>query len=141
MNEIVVAVKWKKENGKNTADFLALSAGKTWEDMVGNYSPAPIYLIRARVGDGTLGNVQASNKMIILARRTYEIVDGNEVESFNNFDDQPSAAQLNTMKNLILPRFPGMDEDKLKSAGKEILKQGLTREQIINKLIVRWHKL
>lgn len=140
MNEIIVCVMWKTEDG-NYPDFPSLSSGDAWEDITGNYAPAPIYLLRARVGDATLSDIQGSSKAIILAKRMYEIVDNEEVESFNNYDETPTAQQLTVLYNLILDRFPGVDADTLRENAQEILQEGYSRQQVINKLAKRFRKL
>ena len=131
---------WKTDDG-NYPDFPILRAGDAWEDVTGNYHPAPIYLLRARVNNATLSDIQASTKAIILAKRTYEIVDDEEVESFNNYDETPTAQQLTILYNLILDRFPGVDASMLRENAQEILQEGYTRQQVIGKLAKRFRKL
>lgn len=140
MNEIIVCVMWKTDDG-NYPDFPSLRSGDAWEDITGNYAPAPIYLLRARVNNTTLSDIQGSNKAIILAKRTYEIVDNEEVESFNNYAETPTAQQLTVLYNLILDRFPGVDSEMLKENGREIIQQGYTRQQIIDKAAERFWEL
>jgi len=140
MNEIIVCVMWKTDDG-NYPDFPTLRSGDAWEDITGNYHPAPIYLIRARVNDATLSDVQASTKAIILAKRTYEIVDNEEVESFNNYAETPTAQQLTILYNFILDRFPGVDASMLRENAQEILQEGYTRQQVIGKLAKRFRML
>lgn len=140
MHEIIVCVMWKT-NDENYPDFHVMRKNDVWEDITGNCHLAPIYLIRARVNDATLSDVQGSNKVIVLAKRTYEIVDNEEVESFNNYDETPTAQQLTVLYNFILDRFPGVDSDMLKENAQKILQQGYTRQQVINKLAKRFRKL
>lgn len=140
MNEVIVCVMWKTDDG-SYPDFPTLRGGDAWEDITGNYHPAPIYLLRARVNNATLSDIQASNKAIILARRTYEIVNNEEMESFNNYDEIPTAQQLTVLYNLILDRFPGVDASMLRENAQEILQEGYTRRQVIGKLAKRFRKL
>lgn len=141
MNEIIVAVKWKQDVDGNAPDLPSLKAGEGWEDITGNFHPAPIYLLRARVGNVTLSAIQSSPQAKILAKRVYTIKDGEEVESSSNFDELPNTTQLKALKDLILDNFDGVDEDMIKDAGEGIIAQGLTRQQIIKKLAKRWRSL
>ena len=142
-NEIVLCVKWISDASGNRPD-ITTPAGCSWEDITGQ--PAEqlpcspnVYLIRARVTDSVLNAINTDTRFVVLARRTYD--DANpETLTFNNFDDKPTATQLNTLKNLIISRFPGVDETSLTEAGQAIFKAGLTRGEIISLLARRWQQ-
>ena len=140
MFEAIVAVKWKQDAGTNMPDFsVSLKSGEAWEDFTGNYHPAPIYLIRIRLNTrARLQVAQGMSNIIVLAWREVnedsETVDG-------NYDDKPTATQLTTLGNLILSTFPNTDADMLKENGQKILKNGLTRWQIVKKLATRFGRL
>lgn len=138
--EAVTAVKWNTVNGRNVPDFnVSLQEGEGWVDMVGNFPPAPIYIIGAKIN--TAARLQALNGLpgvIVLAWR--EVDDGGDVLQ-GNFSDQPTTQQLQTLGQLILNTFPGTDADTLRDAGRDILEAGLTRREIIQKLITRFKRL
>jgi len=140
MIEAIFAVKWKQENGSNVPDFSAvLKAGEAWEDITGNYHPAPIYLIRVRLNTkARYDAAKALPGIIALAWRELD-AEGSVVDG--NYDEQPTGGQLTTLYNLLLTTFPGVDSEMLKDKGQEILAAGLTREQIINKLAARFKRL
>ena len=141
MNEIILATRWTIVDQTNQPD-ITTPAGCAWEDLTGqpaeNLPCAPnLYLIRARVTDPVLSTIQASPKYLILARQTTDLA--GEI-TYSNTEEQPSAAQLLALKDKILSQYPDMDEDKLTEAGKAILEAGLTRIEIITKLIARWKR-
>lgn len=147
INEITVCTKWVDDSDGNRpdlGDFIAMETGEVLESMTGQ--PATklpvtpdLYIIRARLFDANFNLVKNSNRFFILARKTWDDSDPGTF-TFNNFDDVPNAQQLKAFGDTILARFPDVDADKLKENGQAIIKAGLTREQIINKLIVRWRR-
>ncbi len=145
LNEITVCTKWIADadgNRPDLGDFISMTTGEAWEDVTGqpaiNLPTTPsLYLIRARLFDANFNIVKSSNRFFVLARKTWDSADP-DIITFNNFDDTPTAQQLNVFGDAILARFPDADASNLKENGQAIIRAGLTREEIINKLIIKW---
>jgi len=147
INEITVCTKWINDaegNRPDLGDFITMIAGEAWEDITGQSATKlpttpSLYIIRARLFDANFNIVKNSNRFFILARKTWDTTDP-DILTFNNLDEVPTTQQLQAFGDAILARFPDANVDKLKESGQAIIKAGLTREQIINKLITRWRK-
>ncbi len=147
INEIIVCTKWISDQDGNQPDFndfINLATNEAWEDITGqpamNLPTIPsLYLIRARLFDANFNIVRNSNRFFILARRSWDDKTPDTI-TFSNLDNVPTTQQLKAFGDTILLRFPDADEGKLKENSKAIFKAGLTREQIINKLIIRWRR-
>jgi len=140
MFEAIIAVKWRVVEGRNTPDFdVTLQDGESWSDLVGNYNSAPIFIIGAKVN--TAARLQAVNDMTNVIVLAWRQLDDDGLVLLGNFDEQPTAQQLTTLGQLVLNTFPGTNADTLRDAGQDILQAGLTRWQIIQKLIARFKRL
>jgi hypothetical protein len=144
INEVVMCVKWKSDANGNAPDFT-VPVGCSWEDITGQPAESlpctpNVYLIRARLTDAVYTAVNGNPAFIILARRQYDDAALEAVDIINTFNDKPTAAQLTTLKNLIITRFPGVDNDKLTDAGQAIFRAGLTRAEAIAILAKRWQQ-
>lgn len=140
VNEIVMCVKW---SGRLPECGLA-PVNCTWEDITGQPTTIlpctpNVYLIRAFVTDPVYASINGDARFIVLARRQYD--DQNSgVYLINNFDDVPTTIQLNNLKNLIISRFPGVNEDALTEAGQAIFRSGISRAEAIALLAARWQR-
>lgn len=143
INEIVLCVKWVSDAAGNRPE-VTTPANCSWEDITGQPARSlpctpNVYLIRAYVTDAVYAALNGDVRYIVLARRTFDDANPGTYTS-NNFDSVPSGAQLTSLKNLILARFPGVDEDKLTEVGQAIFRAGLTRAEIITLLAKRWQR-
>lgn len=140
LNEIVMAVAWISDQNGNRPN-ITTPPGCSWTDITAqpskNLPCAPnVYLVRAWVTDAIYTALNGDSRYLVVARRTYD--DATLAESYNNLGEQPTGAQLTTLKNALIARFPGIDDDKLVLAGSAIISSGATRQQIITKLAQRW---
>ncbi len=143
VNEVILTAQWAA-GSKNEPDMANLPAGCSWEDITGqpaaNLPCTPnVYLVRAFLTDAAYTTVNADTRFIVLARRVFDsAIPG--VYTSENYSEKPTAAQLTTLKNLVITRYPGVNDDALTEAGAAIFRAGLTRAEAIALLVARWRR-
>jgi len=110
-------------------------------DANGEARTAPDVLIVevTNLTDGQLNAMQGDNRFYILARQTRDDVGDGDL-TFDNFDNVVTAGQVSTFISDIQTAYPDVDTAHLEDAGQAAIEAGLTREQVIRRLVRRWRK-
>ena len=93
------------------------------------------------LGVNTAQRLTALNNLAGVVVLAWRRLDEEGVVIDGNFSEEATAGQLLTLRDLIVATFPNVDNDTLKSAGQDILQAGLTRWQVIQKLITKFKTL
>lgn len=142
-NHIILCARWLSDASGNHPD-MDTPAGCRWQDITGqpaaNLPCSPnVYLVEAWVTDGVYTAINGDARFIVLARQQYDTA-APETYLANNFDDKPTQTQLTNLKNLIVTRYPGVNDDALTEAGRAVFQAGVTRAEAIALLASRWQR-
>lgn len=148
-HRVALITKWQidPDGTQHPAGIGALSAGESWSDITaqqadanGNVVTVPnMYIIEAEIGDASLALLQASPNHYLLARETWDDSDPTTI-TFTNFTNNVTLAQATTFKGDILTRFPDAQLSDLQDNAVDLIRSGVTRQEVIALLVAHWKK-
>ncbi len=110
-------------------------------DVNGEVRTAPNILIVevSNLTNGQRTAFEGDDRFYVLARQTWDTADDGLL-TFDNFDNAVTAGQVSTFISDIQNRYPDVDTDHLEDAGQAAIEAGLTRQQVIRRLVRRWKR-